>query len=248
LALLAVLLGFVTTTHAADTNESAATEASEQATTEETSEDAAAAQERRDIAAAQVVVDDAVKTFKNFQADSKQKWFRDNVGKARGMLIVPRLGKGGFILAGSGGRGLLLARDNATGSWSQPAFYSMGSASIGFQIGAKEAEVILLVMTDSGLNSLLATKAQLGADASVAAGSIGFGAQAATPDILAFSRSQGIFGGISAEGTVIRPDRNRNRAYYGEHVTTTDILVRHTVMNTYATDLISSVTEGTAAE
>lgn len=201
----------------------------------------ASAAESNEMAAAQTVVNDAVKTLRNFESDSKQVWFRENVSKARGLFIVPRLGKGGFIFAGSGGRGLVVARDESTGNWSQPAFYTVASASIGLQAGAQESEVIYLVMSDAGMSALMGTKFQLGAEGTITTGPIGMGAQAATTDILAFSRGVGLFGGISAEGTVIHPDFKRNQAYYGQPVSAPEILLRHAVQNADAAELVAQV-------
>ncbi len=200
----------------------------------------ASAAETSETSAAQVVVNDAVETLRNFESDSKQAWFRENVSKARGLFIVPRLGKGGFIFAGSGGRGLVVVRDDA-GNWSQPAFYTVGSASIGLQAGAQESEVIYLVMSDAGMSALMGTKFQLGADGAITTGPIGVGAQAATTDMLAFSRGVGLFGGISAEGTVIHPDFKRNQAYYGRPVSVSEILLRHAVQNADAAELVAQV-------
>jgi lipid-binding SYLF domain-containing protein len=204
---------------------------------------AASAAESDEAAAAQVVVNDAVATLQNFEMDSKQAWYRENVSKARALFIVPRVGKGGFIFAGSGGRGLVVARDKETGNWSQPAFYTVGSASIGLQAGAQESEVIYLVMSDAGMSALLGTKFQLGADGTITAGPVGLGAQAATTDILSFSRGVGLFGGISAEGSVIHPDFKRNTAYYGKTVSASDILVQQSVQNANATELVAKVSE-----
>jgi lipid-binding SYLF domain-containing protein len=205
----------------------------------------ASAAESNEISAAQTVVNDAVKTLQNFESDSKQTWFRENVSKARGLFIVPRLGKGGFIFAGSGGRGLVVVRDDA-GNWSQPAFYTVGSASIGLQAGAQESEVIYLVMSDAGMSALMGTKFQLGADGTITTGPIGVGAQAATTDMLAFSRGVGLFGGISAEGTVIHPDFKRNEAYYGQAVSVSEILLRNSVRNADAAQLVAQVSSTAA--
>ena len=203
----------------------------------------ASATETDEAAAAQTVVNEAVTTLQNFEADSKQAWFRENVAKARAIVIIPRVGKGGFIFAGSGGRGLVVARDKETGNWSQPAFYTIGSASIGLQAGAQESEVIYLVMSEAGMNALLGTKFQVGADGTVTAGPVGVGAQAATTDVLSFSRGVGLFGGISAEGTVIHPDIDRNTAYYGKTTSASDILLRHAVYNDNASELVAKVSQ-----
>ncbi len=199
-----------------------------------------------EAAAAQVVVEEANRTFTHFIMDPGMVWFRNNLDKARGLLIVPKLGRGGFIIGGSGGRGLLLGRDSETGNWSQPAFYTMGSASIGLQIGGDLSEVIFVIMSNRGLDAMLSTKAQLGADMSVAAGPVGTGARAATTDVLSFARSMGAFAGLTVEGSIINPDNARNTAYYLEEVSPSDILIRRTVYNTNAGELIKNVTEYTS--
>ncbi len=198
-----------------------------------------------EAAAAQVVVDNANRTFKNFINDPNMVWFRNNLGRAQGLFIVPKLGRGGFIIGGSGGRGLLLGRDSKSGRWSEPAFYTMGSASIGLQIGGEQSEVILMIMSNRGLDAMLSTKVQLGADMSVAAGPVGTGTRAATADVLSFARSKGAFAGLTVEGSIIAPDDARNTAYYGKAVSPLDILVRHSVNNPGADELILNVSEHT---
>lgn len=198
-----------------------------------------------EAAEAQVVIDDANQTFSNFISDPDMVWFRDHLNKAHGLLIVPKLGRGGFIIGGSGGRGLLLGRDSKTGRWSEPAFYTMGSASIGLQIGAEQSQVILVIMSNKGLDALLSTKAQLGADMSVAAGPVGTGTRAATADVLSFSRSKGAFAGLTVDGSIVDPDNTRNTAYYGKAVSPLDILVRHSVKNSRSAELVKNVSEHT---
>jgi lipid-binding SYLF domain-containing protein len=175
----------------------------------------------------QEIVDGAVTTLNNFSSDPNMSWFQKHIKDARGVFIVPSLVKAGFILGGSGGSGVLLTRVPDTPKWSYPAFYTMGSGSFGLQAGVEKAEVVLLVMTEKGVNAMLSNKFQLGADASVAAGPVGIGAQAATADILQFSRSKGIFGGLTVEGAVIAPREKWNQAYYGKELSPVDILVRH---------------------
>lgn len=236
----------VVTIHAEDSDEVSTVQAGDagQASTAQTGEmdevDAA-------HAAAQKVVDDAVATLQHFEADASQAWFRENVKKARAIFIVPRFGKGGFIIGGSGGRGLVMVRDQETGAWSQPAFYTVGSASIGLQIGAQESEMIYLVMTDAGMSALMDTKFQVGADGTVVGGPVGLGAQAATMDVFSFSRGQGLYGGITAEGTVIQPDFRRNTAYYGEVVSASEILLKNAVRNANAEPLLVQVSATAAS-
>ncbi len=184
-------------------------------------------------------------TFSNFVADPDMTWFRNNVKKAKAVLIVPQLLKAGFIFGGSGGSGALLARDAKTGRWSYPAFYTMGAASFGFQAGAQASEVILMIMTEKGLNAMLSTSAKLGGDMSVAAGPVGAGASVATADVLAFSRTKGVFAGVSVEGSVIKTRDGWNQEYYGKPVTAVDILIRRSVKNPKADKLIQTVTKAT---
>src|SRR5437762_13683351 len=123
--------------------------------------------------------------------------------------------KAGWIFGGSSGRAVLFARNDQTGRWEGPAFYNLATASVGFQAGVAVSETITLVMTDRGLNSLLATSVKVGGDASIAAGPIGAGANAdVTTDFVAFARSKGVYGGLNLDGTVVHVADNWNRAYY----------------------------------
>jgi lipid-binding SYLF domain-containing protein len=119
----------------------------------------------------------------------------------------------------------------------------MGSGSVGLQIGVEVSEVILLVMTQNGVDAFLSTKVQLGADVSVAAGPVGAGAEGATADIQGFARSKGVYAGLSFDGAVISPDDSRNRAYYGEDVSPSDILVRKKVHSEHASPLLEEVSK-----
>jgi len=183
------------------------------------------------------LVERATMVYKGFLADPNMEWFQRNVDRARGIFIVPQMLRGGFIIGGSGGRGVLLAQDAATAKWSAPAFYSMGSVSLGFQAGADTSEIILLIMTDRGLNAMLSTDYKIGADVAVAAGPIGASAKAQTADILAFGRSQGVYGGVSIEGAAISPLDDWNRQYYGKPVQVFDILINQKWNNPQADPL-----------
>lgn len=183
------------------------------------------------------LVERSASVYKGFMADPNMEWFQRNVNQARGVFIVPQMLRGGFIIGGSGGRGALLAQDQGNGKWSSPAFYSMGSVSFGFQAGADASEIILLIMTDRGLNAMLSTDYKLGADVAVAAGPMGASAKAQTADILAFGRSQGIYGGISLEGAAISPLDDWNRQYYGKPVQVFDILINQKWTNRQADSL-----------
>ena len=101
----------------------------------------------------QGTVDKALVTFRNFMADKEMDWFHNNLKDAKALLIVPNLLKAGFIWGGSGGSGILVARDGKTGDWSQPVFYTIGSVTFGLQIGGEAAEVIMMIRTKKALAS-----------------------------------------------------------------------------------------------
>ena len=193
------------------------------------------------------IVEKARLTLDSFMADNTLGAFRDLLKKAQGVLIAPALLKGAFIVGVSGGNAVLLVRDKKTGQWSEPAFYTIGGASFGLQIGGEASEVILLAMTDRGVTSLLGNSVKLGGDAGVAAGPVGIGAAASTAnlsvDILSFSRSKGLYGGISLDGAVVAVRSGLNDGYYGKPVSPTDILVRRSVTNPQAARLIEDVSK-----
>ena len=191
------------------------------------------------------LVDKANMTLTTFYNAKDMGAFRDLLKDAKGVFIAPQILKGAFIIGASGGSGVFMVRDTATHKWSQPAFYTIGSASFGLQIGGQASEVVLLAMTDRGVSALLSDSVKLGADVGVAAGPVGKGASAATAnlsaDILAFARSKGLFAGISLDGALVKVRNGLNDAYYGAKVTPTDILVRRTVANRYSGRLISAI-------
>jgi lipid-binding SYLF domain-containing protein len=195
----------------------------------------------------QQLVNGAEKTLSNFLRDPQMTWLQKNIGRARGVLIAPEVLKAGFIIGGSGGRGVLVGRDSASGKWRGPVFYTLATASVGFQAGVAASENVTLVMTEKGLNTLLATSVKLGGDASVAAGPVGAGAASdVTTDFVAFARSKGVYGGVNLDGTVITANGDWNNAYYGKNVLAPDILVRGTVANKQADKLLAQVTAAAA--
>lgn len=190
----------------------------------------------------QAVVDQSVATFSNFLRDPDMTWFQQNVGRAKGVLIAPEIVKAGFIFGGSGGRAVLVAKDTKSGKWVGPAFYTLATASVGFQAGVAVSETVTLVMTDKGMNSLLSSSFKIGGDASVAAGPVGAGAKSdIVADLVMFSRSKGVYGGLNLDGTVVATDDKWNSAYYGKPVLPPDILVRADVSNAGAGRLIGDI-------
>jgi SH3 domain-containing YSC84-like protein 1 len=190
----------------------------------------------------QDLVRSAETTFSNFMRDPEMTWLQQNIGRAKAVLIAPQIVKAGFILGGSGGRAVLIARDPQTGRWMGPAFYNLGAASVGFQAGMSWSESVSLIMTQRGLDSLLSNSFKIGGDASVAAGPVGAGAKSdLMADIIAFSRSKGIYGGLNLDGSIVSPENSWNDLYYGRSVTPTDIIVRGTVHNQQADALVAAV-------
>jgi len=152
---------------------------------------------------------------------------RRNLRGARAVLIFPSLVKGGFIFGAEGGDGVLLRRSGR--GWSSPAFYSMGSASFGFQAGLQDAQVVMVIMTDRALRAIERSKFKFGAGAGLTVVTLGAGVEGATSgnmtgDIVVWSKSKGIYGGISVNGSVVAPEDDTNAEFYGRSVSTADIL------------------------
>jgi lipid-binding SYLF domain-containing protein len=190
----------------------------------------------------QKLIASAETTFNNFLRDPEMTWFQQNLSRAKAVLIAPEIVKAGFILGGSGGRAVLVARDSKSGKWAGPAFYTMATGSVGFQAGVSVSESVTLVMTDKGLNSLLASSFKMGGDASVAAGPVGAGAKSdVVADLISFSRAKGIYGGLNLDGTVVKTSDDWNDAFFGKKVLPPDILVRMTVSNKAADKLLADV-------
>jgi lipid-binding SYLF domain-containing protein len=152
--------------------------------------------------------------------------------KAEGIAVFPSLIKGGLVVGGQHGRGVLSARDAKTGTWSSPAFLTINGGSFGAQIGAQTIDLVLVINNRRGLEQLVGNQFKLGADASVAAGPVGRDASAATDlqmraQILSYSRTRGLFAGVTLNGSTIRQDRDANERYYGTAYRTGQIIFDH---------------------
>jgi SH3 domain-containing YSC84-like protein 1 len=191
------------------------------------------------------LVSDARTTLSNFLRDPDQTWIQDNLGRAKAVMIAPQIVKAGFIFGGSGGRAVLVARDGRT--WAGPAFYNLVTASVGFQAGVEVSEAIIVVMTDKGLNSLMANSVKIGGDASVAAGPVGAGAKSTvTADLITFTRAKGVYGGLNLDGTVVDTNIAWNDAFYGgSNVLPPDILIRRTARSPNSAALLADVAKAT---
>jgi lipid-binding SYLF domain-containing protein len=144
-------------------------------------------------------------------------------------MICPRIFKAGFFFGGSGGGCVLLARAG-NGTWSYPAFYGIGSGSFGLQIGIQDSQLMMMIMTNRGLNAVMDSQFKLGADASIALATVGAGVEGATTaavgaDIVAFALNRGVFGGISLQGSIMSSRTAWNAAYYGQPFAARQIVV-----------------------
>ena len=177
----------------------------------------------------QALVDSCLETARKVIGGKDLPDAARNMPDAKGVLIMPELVQGGFIIGAAGGRGALMAR-KGTKDWSPPAFYAMGSGSLGLQIGAKVSEVVFIIRTEKGLNALLDHRFKFGAEGGVTLAAVGIGLEggsttAGGADIVAFASSAGLFAGISLEGSYLDPDNDWNALYYGSGATTKAIVL-----------------------
>jgi lipid-binding SYLF domain-containing protein len=155
---------------------------------------------------------------------------RDMMRKARAVMVCPRVFKAGFFAGGQGGGCLLLTR-SGNGTWSYPAFYGLGSGSFGLQFGVQDAQLMLMILTQKGLDAVLDSQFKIGANASIAVATIGAEIQGSTTaavgaDIVAFAMSRGLFGGIALEGSIMSTRTEWNQAYYGQPFGARQIVVQ----------------------
>jgi SH3 domain-containing YSC84-like protein 1 len=175
---------------------------------------------------ARVAVCDSV--LRDVMAMPDQGIPRDLLQKCRGLAIFPGFVKLGVVVGVGYGNGIVLHRNEKTGKWSKPAFFKIRGGSVGLQAGAQSTDLILLIMSEDGVRGLLEDQFSLGADVSVAAGPLGREASAGTDmsfrsGILSYSRSKGIFAGVSLKGASLQPDAEANDAYHGPGITVQDV-------------------------
>jgi SH3 domain-containing YSC84-like protein 1 len=178
----------------------------------------------------QALVDRATLTVQDIMRASDGSDPQSLLRRARGAMICPQVFRAAFIFGGSGGDCVLAARDGA-GSWSYPAFYSIGNVSAGFQAGIQDSEVLMMILTQRGLAAVMDSQFKFGADASVAIATIGAGVEGATTaglgaDIVVAAKTRGLFAGISLQGSVMTTKTAWNRLYYGR-----DLAARQIVMD-----------------
>jgi len=192
---------------------------------------------------AQSLVDKSKGAISDLMNDENFSLLHAYLKNAKAVLIFPQVLKAGFFLGGSGGSGVLLVRNEATGTWSDPAFYTLGSVTFGFQIGGEAAELVMVAVNQKAIDSLLSSSVKLGGDVSIAIGPVGGGAKGAltipevTADFVSFARSKGLYAGLNLEGSVMQVRESLNNSYYGKSVTPKDILIRKVVSAAGANEL-----------
>jgi lipid-binding SYLF domain-containing protein len=193
------------------------------------------------------LVDHARISLQSMLSDSQYPALVNLSTRAKAIIIVPNLIRAAFFFGGRGGNAVMLVRGE-DGKWSPPAFYTLGGISWGLQFGGQTSELILTVMTDKGLNAIMNREVTLGADAGIAIGELGAGANASTgmdtkADMYAFARSEGLFVGVSLEGSVIAPRETWNQQLYGQDATPQSILVDRTTtsQSKAVSDLIAAM-------
>jgi SH3 domain-containing YSC84-like protein 1 len=168
----------------------------------------------------QTLVDRAALSLQEMMTQTVSQDPKTMLRRAKAVMICPRVFKAGFFVGGEGGSCVLLAR-SGNGTWSYPTFYDIGSGSFGFQFGVQDSQLVLMIMTNRGLDAVMDSQVRLGANVSVAVASVGGGVAGSTTaaigaDIIAFAEARGLFGGVSLEGGVMSARVDENQSYYGQ--------------------------------
>lgn len=171
----------------------------------------------------------AADVFREIMASGDKQIPQDLLEKAQCMVIVPSLKKGGFIVGGQYGVGVAACRKPGGAGWTAPSTVRMEGGSLGFQIGGGEVDIIMAIMNKAGIDKLMSSKFTLGGEGGVMAGPVGRSSSAETDafmraEILSWSRSRGVFGGIAIKGSTLRPDDDANKQIYGKAIEQRDIL------------------------
>jgi lipid-binding SYLF domain-containing protein len=202
--------------------------------------------EAGDLSKEQQLVDKARMTWESFAASPiLRSELHDWLRVAKGIFIVPHAIKGAAGVGVAGGQGVLLVRDEKTGEWSYPAFYTARALSVGIQIGGGVSEVVFVVRSQRGLEQFYGSQFKLGMNIGVAAGPMGggMGLEGLTADLFVYARAKGAFVGTAVKGGHIAVADKANQAYYGRPVKPTDILVERTVSNPQAQELRTAMAE-----
>lgn len=197
-------------------------------------------------------IDEAEEVLKEIMRVPEKSIPTDLFSRCKAIAIFPSTIRGGFIFGARYGKGVILAHDEKTGQWSGPAFFTIAGGSWGFQIGAQSIDLILMIMNERGLRGLLQTKFTLGGDVGVSAGPVGRGAEASTDlslkaGILSYSRSRGLFAGITLKGAVIKPNNDANSSLYGRSIFAEEILKHRAESPPCAQDLRETLSRYSSA-
>ncbi len=189
----------------------------------------------------QEIIDKARITFDKLIQSPEFAELPNYVKRAKALMIFPELIKGGFIIGGEGGSGVLVVRDTNQG-WSNPAFYTLAAGSLGLQIGGQVSEVVLTIMSEKALDAVIDNQMKLGGEVSMAAGPLGKGLEASTTtnleaDVYSFAKTAGLFGGVSLEGAGILKRDSWNASYYGTGATPYAIVIERRFNNPNAQPL-----------
>ena len=190
--------------------------------------------EAEEISEQQQLINKAQLTLEAFSTyPAMLAMIRDGAKDIRAIFIVPQLVRGAFVFGGAGGSGLLLVRYQETGEWSQPAFYTIGSASFGLQIGLDTSELLMLVRTDRGLKKFYSSDFRVGVDATMSLGPVGEGASlhGLTADFVSYARTKGAFVGLGLDDAFVVVSDESNRIYYQQQVKPIEILLKGSVSN-----------------
>lgn len=187
----------------------------------------------------------AVASLKNFNDVGT---IRPYIKGARAVVVIPSFVKAGFIVGGAHGSGVMVGRNTKTGKWRYPAFISLTEGSLGLQIGVDESEIMMIVLTEKGMNALLHDGVKLGAEAGIAVFTIGAGREGSTTtavgaDVVTFARSKGLFAGLSIEGAVLSQDQAANTVYHGKAYTTKQLVTTDVKGNRAADELRKALGE-----
>ncbi len=188
----------------------------------------------------QATVDHAVGTLQDLKRDKEFGTARELMRTARAVMIAPRIFKAGFFVGGEGGSAVLMVRGSH--GWSNPAFYTIASATFGLQIGAQESEMILFIQSERALQAVMKDHFKVGANAGLAIATLGSNVQGATTshagaDIIVWASSSGVYAGITLDGSLIEPAHKADESYYGRSVTTSEIVMHGGISNASAASL-----------
>ncbi|MDE8347392.1 MAG: lipid-binding SYLF domain-containing protein [Acidocella sp.] len=189
----------------------------------------------------QHLVDSATLSIESMMGGTEGTQAQEFLRRAKAVVICPNIFRAGFIIGGEGG-GCVMTSRGADGSWSNPAFYTLGSGSFGFQAGIQNAQIMMMVMTSGGLNALLNSQFKFGADAGLTVATLGAGVNgsmstALDADIVSFSKSQGLYGGVSLQGSILSNNSADEQSYYGSALDARQIVVDMQGSNQGATPL-----------